>query len=91
MKSATDVAASGNETVVIVHPMSFLSSPKAKHVHHGREVVCKAGTNEIVLGPIARTDFNPADVVGGEQSYRYVRTDEKDELGRAIFKVAGAE
>ncbi len=88
MKSVTGIDFGGSETVVIVHPVSFPGSPKAKHVHHGREVVCKAGTNEIVLGPIAH---GGPDTVGHDQSHRYVRTNETDELGRVIFKVAGAE
>ncbi len=71
MKSVTDIATGGSETVVITYPNTC---------HHGREVICKAGTSEIAIDDLA-----------GIRPCRFVRTDEKDELGRSIFKVAEAE
>ncbi len=70
------IAIDKNETVVILHPVRG----SKVHFHHGREVVCKAGETEIVIGPMRLS----ADAT--EPTQRYVRTNEKDELGRAIFK-----
>ena len=72
----------GNECVVISHPLppapAHINSPPPKHVHDGREVICKAGTNDITLEPM----------LSYPTRHSYKRTDQKDYMGRAIFTEA---
>jgi hypothetical protein len=66
------------EVVVIEHPMAGQNPGLAtlpKHVHDGREVICKRSVNELPIGPI----------VGHAASYKYVRADRVDAHGRPIF------
>lgn len=80
--SETTKTSDQSETVVICH--GLVGPTEIKHVHDLREVVCKAGTEVLVMPPLM--DPKDRNVVGHGQTHRYVRTKDKDELGRAIFR-----
>jgi len=70
-----------NETVIIDHGCDI---PDYRHVHHQREVACKAGTKVLTIEPMLIGQGDK--LVGHDQRHRYVRTSETDSQGRAIFR-----
>lgn len=74
-----------NETVVI-EDLRPGTTQHPGHIHHNREVICKKGLSEVTIGPLSkpRDDDRPHYA----EAHRYVRTEAKDELGRAIFRLA---
>jgi hypothetical protein len=72
--------ADDSEVVVISHPLPSVPppNPQPRHAHHEREVICKAGANEIILEPMLNHPFK----------HKYVRTTDKDSFGRTIFTEA---
>ncbi len=70
-----------NEVVLIEHACDL---PDHKHVHDQREVVCKVGTDVIVVGGLLVPPGSK--LVGHSEQHRYVRSEDKDSLGRAIFR-----
>lgn len=75
-----------NETVILDHGSTLGTFPKTgtnpggAHPRHMHEVICKEGTQSVTLEPAADHPHRE----------RYVRTEEKDEKGRAIFRMETA-
>ena len=82
MSDTPKPAATDNETVVIFHAIP--DPTEKRHAHDLREVVCKSGTELLVMPPLMKLQGDNA--IGHDQSHRYVRTKEVDEKGRAIFR-----
>ncbi len=67
-----------NETVIILrdeHVQPTAAHPHHTHPHHKKDVICKAGTQSITLGP---SIYHPREET-------YVRTDETRD-GLAVFR-----
>lgn len=74
-----------NETVVI-EDLRPGTAQKPGHIHHNREVICKKGAVAITIGPLLKPSDD--DRPHYTETHKYVRTEAKDELGRAIFRLA---
>src|SRR5271170_3626695 len=72
-----------SEFVVVEHPIDH---PQNRHVHDSRVIACKKECNEITLEPQLRGRDQPGWVVGHDAKHTYVRTDDRDEHGRSVFK-----
>lgn len=71
------------EFAVISHPMAQHPGPGIiKHVHDDRVVCTKKEANEFTLEPMVQQER----LVGHNVRQKYVRTDDKDALGRSVFK-----
>ena len=72
-----------NETVILENPTKVpISGTNAggKHPRHNHEVVAKPGQDSITMEPAADHPHRE----------RYVRTEDTDEQGRAIFRMENA-